>query len=249
MGLLDYTLQHQGSPWGLHEPGLLHRPPPPSPNSFQRPLARGKSTPSHPAPGESIKPVLLPADPPRESRSAAGAGAARLPGRCQPRPRGICHQAKALRRGSEALAESGFSHFSHSELAAASWQGLRQGAPLESEENTAGEEDSRAAERGEEEEGLLLFAVASFVLKFLPQGAACLWRQLWPASTPISCSIFLRVSPPPARQSDLGRGDATLLGKSHSPSEAVSRRASLESSLCEAAPKEAVLYFHLYPKA
>lgn len=108
MGLLDYTLQHQGSPWGLHEPGLLHRPPPPSSNSFQRPLARGKSTPSHPAPGESIKPVLLPADPPRESRSAAGAGAARLPGRCRPRPRGICHQAKALRRGSEALAESGF---------------------------------------------------------------------------------------------------------------------------------------------
>lgn len=121
MGLLDYTLQHQGSPWGLHEPGLLHRPPPPSPNSFQRPLARGKSTPSHPAPGESIKPVLLPADPPRESRSAAGAGPARLPGRCQPRPPGICHQAKpcgAAARHLPRVASSG-----RSQLARASTRG------------------------------------------------------------------------------------------------------------------------------
>lgn len=108
MGLLDYTPQHQGRPWGLCEPGQLHRPPPPSPDSFQRPLAREKSTPSHPAPGESIKPVFLPAEPPREPRSAAGAGPAGLPGRCQPRLRHICHQAKAPRSSSEVLSESGF---------------------------------------------------------------------------------------------------------------------------------------------
>lgn len=114
------------------------------------------------APGVSTKPVLRQPNLPRNPVAQAGRGRpcclgaggraceASVTGR---KPRGAA--AMPFRRA----ALSG-----RSQLARASTWG-----PAGKRKNKAGEEDSQAAERGEEEEGLLLFAVASFVPKFLPQ--------------------------------------------------------------------------------
>lgn len=174
------------------------------------------------APGASIKPVLRQLNLPRNPAAQPGLGRP-----CRPGAAGCACEASVTRRKPRGAAAMPFRRAAlsrRSQLARASTWG-----PAGKRKNKAGEEDSQAAERGEEEEGLLLFAVASFVPKFLPQWAACLRRQLWPGSTRISCLIFLRASPPPARQSDPGHGDATLLGKSQPPSEAVFRSAALES--------------------
>lgn len=102
---LDHASQCRGCPCGPCQPGLLRSPPPPSPNSFQRPLARAKS---HPSPRSQYKTSPSPAEPPQESSSAAGTGTAVPPGCCGLCLRGICHQAKAPRSSGDAVSESGF---------------------------------------------------------------------------------------------------------------------------------------------
>lgn len=156
---LDDGPQCRGCPCRLCQPGPLRSPPPPSPNSFQRPLARAKAI---LAPGASIKPVLRQLNLPRNPAAQPG------PGRpCRPGAAGRACEASVTRRKPRGAAAMPFRRAAlsrRSQLARASTWG-----PAGKRKNKAGEEDSQAAERGEEEEGLLLFAVASFVPKFLPQ--------------------------------------------------------------------------------
>lgn len=204
------------------------------PSPFQR-----EKPPEPPSPSSECQTCPFAGSASLGAQQRSGTGSGRAAG-----PRGRAREASVTGReprGAAAMPLGRVALPGRSQLARASAWG-----PAGEHKNKAREEDSWAAERGEEEEeGLLLFAVASFAPKFLPQWAACLRRQLWPRSTWISCLRFLRASPSPA-----GRpGDAMLLGKSQPPSAAVFRSAALESSLLGMALEEAALCFHLYPKA
>lgn len=119
------------------EHGLLHSPLPPSPT-----LSGEKSPSGHPAPGAGIEPVSLAASAPRERRNGAGTEAPGVPCRLRPRDSG---------------SSSAPPHPAGNDPGAGPrWKAKRQSR----------EEHSRAVQRGQEEEGLVLFAVASFVPRF-----------------------------------------------------------------------------------
>lgn len=153
MGPLDYNWQRRGCPCEL---GLLRSPPPPSPNSFPRPLAREKkpSKPCSPKSEDETGPFTSRTSPGIQKGQAARAPPAvparhLSPGESPAGPPRCC--------GPERLC-----------VAAASWHGLRRGAPLESEKITPGRRIPEQPKREKRRRVLLLFAVPASVRTDIP---------------------------------------------------------------------------------